>query len=181
MARVAKCGVGTLSISGSFPRPGEVTGAVAVSCTGVVVTFTQTTTLPPPPPPPPPPPASTQPSSPFFQGGHDSVKLVRGKTKGDVSVRARFRGCGGTGPFRLVVQRRRVGTAIAAESTFGKPLGAGTPAPPSLTTPCRDFAATWRLASKFFGAGVVVITLKIVDSGDRESLTPQYALRAPKR
>ncbi len=121
-------------------------------------------------------------SGPFFLGGHGKVKFVRGKTSGGVSVVASFRGCSGTAPFKLAVtQRRRVGTAIVAESMFTKALGSGTAAPATPAgTPCRDFGSSWPLAKKFFGEGWVVLTLKIVDSGARVSGTPQWAFRAPK-
>lgn len=165
---------------GAFPSTGTAAGTLKatpipaqLAClTFASQTWTATTSATPAP-------SQSAGSRPYFRGGHDSVKLVRSRlgTRG-VSVRAKFRACGGTPPFRLVVrQRRRVGTAVVAESSFRKALTSGRPA----SEGCRDYTVNWRLTTKFYGAGYVVVTLLIVDAAGEESGAPRYALRAPKR
>ena len=181
-------------VTGAFPSPNAATGTLNLggNCTALTWTATAGSRPPPPPPPtqppaPPPPPPPSRPvpvaSGPYFVGGHDRVRIVRGKPGAyDERVEARFRECSGTPPFRLfVTQRRRVGGAVVAQSNFSRPLTGPRAAPPSASgRTCRDYTVIWSLARKLYGAGWLTITLRIVDSRGADSGAPNFALRAPK-
>jgi hypothetical protein len=165
--------------AGSFPQPRIATGTVEDSfCFNGPRTWTATTNAAPPP-------TTTQPPAPaspppFFLGGNQRVKLVR-KSPTLAVVDARFRICGGKKPLRLLVtQRRREGKQLVADSSFSRPLAAGKSAPAMASgIPCADYATSWTLAAKFFGAGWITITVRVVDAAGAKSLAPQFALRAP--
>jgi hypothetical protein len=167
----------SVSISATFPTPTTARGTLDLSCSSVTLTWTATLNGSGGTPAPAGPQGNT--IAPGFRN-NGSVKLER---KGAVvSIRARFRACNGTPPFRLVVrQRRSVSGSFVAESRFTLKLPRGTPAKVPDGAPCRDFSVAWRLAPKFFGGGLLVITLKLVDAGGRVSGIPGYLVRSPKK
>jgi hypothetical protein len=173
---------GLRALAGSFTGTQTAAGTVEEAfCFNGARSWTAATTALPPRTPPatpvsPSPPARS--TTPYFRGGHESTKLLRGP-KRVVRVRAKFRSCAGTPPFRVVIrQRRRVNKAVVAEATLRKALTGGrrTPEPE-----CRDYVVTWRLAAKLYGAGHIVFTLMIIDATGAESPTPSSFVRAPKR
>lgn len=172
----------TLSVSATFPTVTTARGTMKLSCSSVTLNWTATLVRTGAAPP-----ASTTPSS-APQGnalapGFRNSGIVRLERKAGVAyIRAIFRACNGTPPFRLVVrQRRSVSGSFVAESRFTLKLPAGTPFTVPEGAPCRKFSVAWRLAPKFFGGGLLVITLRVRDAGGRESPPPGYLVRSPKK
>jgi hypothetical protein len=169
----------SFSVSATFPTPTTATGTFQLSCSPTTLSWTARlvgtgsgTT-----PAPARPAAPKSRFAPGFRGG-GSVKLAR--IAGVASIRAVFRACEGTPPFRLVVrQRRKTGSSFVADTRFTLKLPAGKPAKVPDGAPCRDFSVTWRLAPRFFGGGLLVITLKLVDADGRASGIPGWLVRSP--
>ena len=168
---------GLRAFGGSFSTSRTVTGTVEEAfCFNGAKNWTATTTAVPPPPPPPQPPPPARSANPHFQNDQ-TLRLLRG-AKRVVRVRLRFRGCGGTPPYRLVVsQRRRVGNKVVAQGSVRVPVRGGLA---TSSAACRDYIVLWRLGTKFFGAGRITFILKLVDATGAESRTPHKSVRAPK-
>jgi hypothetical protein len=107
------------------------------------------------------------------------MRLVRQAS--GVRVELAFRACGGDGPLALfATQRRRSQGSVVAEAKFTRLLPRGRTAPSLGAASCRDYGVRWPLARKFFGAGWVIVILRLVDSSGSESKTPSWAVRAPR-